>query len=849
MRHIYILGSGLLLMAGAWGCTDDLDLSKGPGEVFADDGEGGLVFAVGDTRADSGFRDNHGEELSKNDEEIVINPDNFHVVLFSEKGEVKQIWANQELTEITEPDASLGTIKKYYVKIPRHDMADDVISYIRNNNFKIAVFANWDGYPDFSTNPNDIEENGISRNNIFYISHCRKDDSYSKGQTTDGQLNDGDVFGFITGKGAKMGIAQEWVCERFKDDNAAETEIRKSYRLNDDGSGSLLSNTKPILTNSQGDAIEFSAMDDYTYYNLWQVWNFGGDNNLDYSTFYKAPNNYSLRAKWAEINNDWYAECFNGNNTRTLYGTHSNRGLELVSPESGTAIESIIDRQNYNPSYNYGLGIVLPRTYRSAQSSNSDDYNQTIDVSGGSYIHYMLPAYGALYVKCRAKSGNATLTARKGGLSTTGKDVYAYSETVGDDGVKEIMIDYSEAKGQVIRVTGEPADLVLYATDGDLIIYEIDFIEAHALQVADRQMINPASTPEGGISMYGIQDFDKLTEDIWPDGTTFNLSRWQSLHTGTNARSYYYRTISLLRSVAKVEVLVPTSIFPKPSHMFMRTLNRFSRSAPIDVFTPTNLIWDGWNNSDADEYKNLTREPGTWDTYYMEDAWGHKHYYSKAEGVDKESQSIKDKGFTYKNGSNNVGEYRNAVAWLFGIWSSEYGWDWNGYSITIGQTGPYPNVFNTRISRSDYAHMIDGGKIIHTDGKEYYYYYAYVPEKNVTDPNDKGTLGESPKVMRIEMRFGDRNTDVNLDDNASYRIYFTQSGKGGGIESRDDYDNNMEKGSSNENSVPMQNLKSIYPVMRNHLYRFKITGIEMNELQVEFDVPTNETRDIEYTFD
>ena len=156
-------------------CSEETLAPEGgfPGESGSD--EGGIVFAVGSTR---GFEDSHTAALSQSEEEIVINPDNFHVVLFSDKGEVKQIWANQELTEITEHDASMGVdIKKYYVKIPRQDIAPDVVSYIRANKFKLAVFANWDGYPDFETTPGTVDANGIDHNDIYYISHARRDDS------------------------------------------------------------------------------------------------------------------------------------------------------------------------------------------------------------------------------------------------------------------------------------------------------------------------------------------------------------------------------------------------------------------------------------------------------------------------------------------------------------------------------------------------------------------------------------------------------------------------------------------------------------------------------------------------
>ena len=813
----------LSVMAAMTACTDDVLQPDGIPEGWTQCDDGGIMFAVSSTR---GWGEPHVPSLSQSEEEIVINPDNFHVVLFSDKGEVKQIWANQELTEITEHDPSMGVdIKKYYVKIPRQDIDVEVVNHIRNNKFKLAVFANWDGYPDFNTvKGKEVDANGIDHNDIYYISHARRDDSYVS-DGVDGQYDDSEIFSFITGRGAKMGIAQEWVCERFKTDQEADYAIRSRYKLNDDGTGEFLSNSKPVLTNSDGAGTVFKSMDDYTYSDLWSIWNFGGEHNFN-DNFYNSSN-WNLRAKWASINNDWYSQCFNNDGQIWLPGKTSSRGLSIMSPddENGNGDTKVFSSKGEN-----GYGIVL----RNSNRGTSD--TQTIKVDEGSYIHLKLPADGYLYVKCRSWNPytGATLVARRGNLLSTTNNVVKSTWINGD--LQTLTFDYTQAGNQIIRVTGEPADLVLYATGGDVTIYEIDYIKSRTLQTVDRQMINPASTPEGGISMYGIQDFEPLPENVWPDGTTFNLSRYLETHTGSNAPNYRYRTISLLRSVAKVEVLVPTSLFPEPSHMFMRTINRFSRSAPLDVFTPTNIIWDGWDSRNPDRYDES-----------KVDAGGHYHYYNQALGVDDEENALRTKGFTYVYNSTSIQAYQNAVAWLFGIWNSEYGWNWNNRNINISNPGPYPRVFNTRISRSDFAHMINGGKVT-VDGQEYYYYYAYLPEKNVTDPNDKGTLGESPKVMRIEMRFGDRNSDINLDDNASYRIYFTPGGKGNGISSRDDYDDMMEKGDADSNSQRMQNLKNIYPVMRNHLYRFKITGLEMNELRVDFEVQGPDTRDVGYTF-
>lgn len=814
-KKIYWIIASFLLLFGASSCVDDLDIKNG--KDWSEETEGGLVLEVSTTRG--GMGGDHDQMVSVDKEETVINSENFHVVLFNSKGSVKQIWANQELSKIQEFDPLIGqTRTKYFVKIPRKFITPQVIDVIRNEGFKIAVFANWSSYPDFTTERSIDPENGLDKNNIFYTSHCLFDDSYKINENVGPEMDDSEVFKFITGAGFKMGIAQEWVVNRFNSDEEAEEGIRTAYTLNDDGTGEFRSHGVGKFTNNMT-----YPMDPYTYYNVWNIWNFGGEANLN-DNFYKTSNPY-VHEKWATVNNDCLKLAFDDNDQPLqINNSKTVRGLSVV----GTS-NSVINGVTRNGVH----GIVLKQTNR------KENGVQKIETADGCYLHYKAPADGYLYVKCRAVTPGAKLVARRGQLTTDNAGaIFSRAADVSTE-METIEYDYKTDNQHtgVIRVTGEPADVALYAIGGDIEIYEIDYIKSRMIALADRQMILPTQSPEGGISMYGVQDFEKVPEDIWPDGTTFNLSRLENTHTGINAASYKYRTISLLRSVAKVEVLVPASIFPEPSHMYLRTINRFSRSAPLDVFTPTNIIWDGWAHSS-----------GYTQSEYTEDN-GNTHYYSHALGIDAEAERIRQNGFTYEYGNNDLHAYQQAVTWLFGIWNTEYGWTFNGADgVITPNNGPYPRVFNTRIARTDYAHMLRG-EDIYINGVRYYYYFAYMPEKNLTDPNTKGALSDTPKVMRVEMRFADRNEDVNLDDNGAYRIYFMPGGKGQGINNRDDYDGNMERGDQDDNSVMMQNLKAMYPVMRNHQYRFTIKGLEMNNLKVSFDVRGAESRDVNYEFD
>ncbi|MCH5222751.1 MAG: hypothetical protein J1E82_01800 [Muribaculaceae bacterium] len=840
LKYIIFTIFSVLLSTGLNSCVDDkLTIDDITGKGSSSD-EGGLMFAFDLTRGgfDVSPDGTHNSKLSDFDEEIVVNPDNFNVVFFQKDGIFLKEFKNQEITEIEESGRKI-----YYVKIPTSDLEKDqnLINYIRNNNFKIAVFANWAKYPDFETSSK-LDPNGINRNNIFYITHCWADESYtSTNDPNNEQGDDSETLYFITGKGFKMGMYQDWVAIRYQYDNDAEKAIRNNYDVKN---AVFHSDSKPLLTNAVGMKVTFSDMKDYDYHNVWHIWNFGGENNKNNNNYYNSEN-ARIRDDWAKINNDCYDMAFSSswqNGSQYISGEPTVRNLSI---NSNGKIKAIQDGGN-------GYGITLP-----SQNTGSTEIDKTKP-----YLSYKVSADGYIYVKCKGNSRNAKLVARRGTDTDTQALLYYSPGT----NLNTVQFDYTKVKQntndevvqEIVRVTGQPQNLELYAVDGDITIYEIDYVKSHMVQLADKQMINPANTPEGGISMYGIQDFEAVETKYWPEGTTFDLSRNLSTNTGSDARNYKYRTISLLRSVAKVEVLLPKSIFPEPTHMFLRTLNRFSRSAPMDVFTPTDILWNGYA---AGGYSSKGYDENV-EGYIYNSSSKKNHNYKSVVGVDREIENIKIKGFTYNNykypdDQKDVEKiaYQNKIAWLFGIWNTEFGWNWAGQtSISFNNNdGPYPRIFNTRINRTDYAHMIDGGTVsltsdgIDTSGDEYYYYYAYVPEKNVTDPNNNATMAESPKVIRIEMRFPG-NTDENLDDNASYRIYFTPEGGGGSVENRDGYDDLWEKGGS-EGSASLEKLKSIYPVMRNHLYRFKVTGLQMNKLNVDFEVKGPDHSDVIYNFD
>lgn len=235
--------------------------------------------------------------------------------------------------------------------------------------------------------------------------------------------------------------------------------------------------------------------------------------------------------------------------------------------------------------------------------------------------------------------------------------------------------------------------------------------------------------------------------------------------------------IELIRSVAKVEVYFPSEYAPEK--IFMRSMNRTSRAEPMDVFNPS---INGWT-------KNSRRNV---------------HDADHCEWFD-----IKDYGPLYVSSTT---DYKTWLKWFYETWDE----------ITDAPTDPFyhPHVFNPSIDRSDfcefyYAREVDGMKK----------YVVYMPDKNIDDPNEVGNISSTPKIAHIEYRYPRHS--MYLDDNSCKRIYFTNYAtneiiKTVSSEQFDDYEKNTDF------------LNELWPVMRNHIYRFYVNS-------------TNQTEDIRVT--
>ena len=741
-------------------------------------------------------------------------------------------------------------VSQWFVRIPIDDLTDDDLKLITEDGFKIAVMANWPddtfyGDPNGSLNTNFLEENS-EQNIANRLAHCHYDEPYTRDKDKPyGIYNSYKPFlgadGEDSGELNQMSVSMDWVNTHFSDDKYrdAEVYIRSNFHpYPDDGK-------RPYLNAPSG----------RTYYNMWYIWNFGGSKNKGLAIpedhpYYEVLAGVDVQ-DWLERNDKegWaheLAEIAESTTTEepiqdvTVYKTYS--GLptgehdgvifaSMASPDY-TAVDTPDGRAVMMPCMDAGTWAKHKAGEKVYELITADQIKNEATNAGFGYFKIPLAADGILRFKVGALLGedgnhhvavgihygaNASFDTNKEANIKNRSELDVYEGT-GKGLIKVKTIDFT------VKITERIQDAFIYALcdnlNDRLLIYEIEYIKAEHLSDIDRDGI--AVSKDQPIPMYGIQEFDPIGA-YWTPGELFNLSAY----TGFHSDKYNYKWISLLRSVAKVELKIAKAPFngKKPQYVYMRSMNRTARLNPIDVLTPTNQIWYG------DAEHNIA-------------------------GIVQETSNIQSYGPMYEESKLTGGEalkrFHNRLAWFFGIWTHEKvgisasdknaaegdKWDWNGIGIDYDHSIPSPRVFNPHINRSDYTHFTED-KEKEKEDDNYWYYSLYVPEKHMTDPNEPGDMAEAPKCLRIEMRWEGVNDDSNLDDNASYRIYFADPDRGGhlaGIYNRDDYENvdntpDMPYDGAYENDLA--NLRSFYPIVRNHVYEVTVSGINRGDIRYE----------------
>lgn len=249
------------------------------------------------------------------------------------------------------------------------------------------------------------------------------------------------------------------------------------------------------------------------------------------------------------------------------------------------------------------------------------------------------------------------------------------------------------------------------------------------------------------IPMYGVQNFGKIEK--WIEGVPFNLSDFTGAADENN--EYSYKNIALLRSVVKLELIIPKKVNNNDINVQFLALmysNIYARCEPMDVWTPTNELWDkGLRHSDRDEDNDCE-----WFTVqkYARLVESGASTYPQLQGTLENNKGKVDNptGNESTNNTYNFYAYRRRLSWFYGAWL-EKKWPFEGVFQYNNGTGEKdsayvrkiinergvepPHIFNPCIQRNMY--VILDKENIYDFGDDNYHYVVYTGERNSIDPN------------------------------------------------------------------------------------------------------------------
>lgn len=315
---------------------------------------------------------------------------------------------------------------------------------------------------------------------------------------------------------------------------------------------------------------------------------------------------------------------------------------------------------------------------------------------------------------------------------------------------------------------------------------------------------------EHPIPMYGIQEFEPIPAQYWKEGTPFDLSNLPTDVFPTV--QYNYKSISLLRSCVRLDLRIPKSaVSNAPQFVTLWYSNIYSRCEPMDTWTPTDQIWKTDHNNGCEWESILNYGPISSD---------------KAPG----------------NGSTKD-DYQKQISWIYGIWQ-EKKWPFkrvDGKTVTpVAATAstPYPHIFNPCIQRNKVIRCHNGDVTkYYNDG--YYHWIVYTGERNCNDPNTLPDMVKNPYIACFVIGWKNKtsgdyyciplldyknNTDTDVTKNISgvspaVSVFgphnYDPSSTGSWPKAMDTYIGNLR--SKRGANLP-------YPLLRNHVYRFTLTG-------------------------
>lgn len=279
------------------------------------------------------------------------------------------------------------------------------------------------------------------------------------------------------------------------------------------------------------------------------------------------------------------------------------------------------------------------------------------------------------------------------------------------------------------------------------------------------------------IPMYGIQQFNQI--ENWTEGTPFNLSTITAKDDGYSD-GYDHRSISLLRSVVRLDLMIPAGSYSKPQMVMLYYSNVYARCEPMDVWTPTDKIWneahgdfDSWGAENC-EWKSIM--------YYGPMVRGGDPTIGRQ---DNSESRVRISNVNATKPSADL--YRKRLSWFYGAWldknpaTGESWWDFSedaklskdkfGKENVVPEkdnTGRYryPRIFNSCIQRNQRVSCTDNGYIGIVGG--YHYFVVYTGERNMNDPAYQYDLGNpgssSPTVIYWQVAMNNKIYDFPITD-------------------------------------------------------------------------------------
>ncbi|MCH5225461.1 MAG: hypothetical protein J1D77_05650 [Muribaculaceae bacterium] len=275
-----------------------------------------------------------------------------------------------------------------------------------------------------------------------------------------------------------------------------------------------------------------------------------------------------------------------------------------------------------------------------------------------------------------------------------------------------------------------------------------------------------------GIPMYGCQKFDPLT--TWKEGTPMNLSPSKNI---TSNASYNRKVISLLRSLARIELYIPTSLGFKVTEPSLMYSNVFGRTEPIDVATPTDRLMKKVHDTSCE--------------------WNDLYKY----------------GPVVTSSVTSMNAFLNKMSYFYGTW--RHWWNFNGVldpnSTSVFPAKTYPHIFNPCIQRNGTARL----DFVQTtdDETQYYHYVVYTGERNINDPNKfNDWQTKNTEFMYFQFNVGNNtyNLPINpLNTGKQVQEYLKINASMGNYRA-------IMAESTDPNEWN-------YPILRNHVYTFRVT--------------------------